>query len=273
MGGIFDLKATHNPHRWYLPVTQDICVGAEDRRFLFGGVGMAAAISAMEQTTGRQVIWATAHYLSFARPGSIVDLDVWVPAAGRVTSQATVIAHIDDSQIITVKAALGGQDDAPVEQWVTMPEVPGPDDCPEVYSWRNQPKGLIPRFETRLAYGTYNDGTPVEGKGEGRVTFWIRSREGLPADSQFLAVAADYVSVGLTGALGYFAGGSSLDNTVRFGRIEPVEWVLCDVRIEMLHRGVAHGVMHLYSQQGTLMASASQSLIVRAFPGSRKRAE
>ena len=60
----FDLKPTHNPHRWYLPLTPDVCVGSRDNLFMFGGVGMASAIVALERTCGRPVIWATAPDLS-----------------------------------------------------------------------------------------------------------------------------------------------------------------------------------------------------------------
>lgn len=107
---MFELTATHNSHRWYLTVEKNLCAGPSDRQFLFGGVGMAASIQAMEQTCGRPVIWATAQYLSFARPGKIVDLDVWVPVTGRQTSQANVLLHIEDQKIIAVQAALGARD-------------------------------------------------------------------------------------------------------------------------------------------------------------------
>ena len=40
--------------------------------FMFGGVGLASAIGAMERTTGRPLIWGTAQYLSYARPPSVV---------------------------------------------------------------------------------------------------------------------------------------------------------------------------------------------------------
>lgn len=259
---LFDLKATHNPHRWYLEVTEALSVGRPDRRFLFGGVALAAAIRALEQTCGRSVIWATAQYLSFARPGSIVDLDVWVPVQGNSTSQAYVIEHIEDRKIITVSAALGGRDDAISDQWVPFPHVPAPQDCPHVESWRAVAPGLQKRFEVRAAKGC----DPLEGLGtDGRICFWIRSREGLPTDSCLLAVVADYVSVGISNAIGHMAGGTSLDNTIRFARIVPSEWILCDVRIEAIHAGMVHGAMHLFSDDGVLMATASQSLILRLF--------
>ncbi|WP_422932921.1 acyl-CoA thioesterase [Sphingobium cupriresistens] len=263
---LFDLRATHNSHRFHLPVTMDLCVGMSDRRFLFGGVGLAAAIDAMQRTSGRPVIWATAHYLSFARPGSTVDLDVWIPVAGNQTSQAQVLEHIEDSKIISVVAALGARDSAITDQWVPMPQVAPPGDCPVARNWRAGDDGLQSRFEVRLAHGRYPDGTVNEGRSQdGRVAFWIRSTEGLLADPLLLAVVADYISLAIGNAIGAFAGGNSLDNTIRYARVEPSEWVLCDIRIESVHHGVVHGAMHLFDEGGLLMATASQSLILRHY--------
>src|SRR4051795_1544712 len=118
----FDLRATHNPHRWFMPLTPDVCVGRPDEMFMFGGVGLASAIGAMERTTGRPLIWATAQYLAYARPPSVVDLDVWVPAAGKYNSQARVIGHVGDKEIFTVNAALGARPSELSGQWLTMPD-------------------------------------------------------------------------------------------------------------------------------------------------------
>jgi acyl-CoA thioesterase len=259
---LLDLKATHNPHRYYLPVTMDLCAGIPERRFLFGGVGLAAAISAMERACERPVIWATAHYLAFALPGSVVDLDVWVPVEGNKISQASVVEHIDDQKIITVNAALGDRGDDYADQWLSRPDVPAPLECPLVHNPRAGADAIQGRFETRLAGGRY-PGSDIAGRGDGRMRVWIRSTQGLLADRLLLAVMADYVSEGIGHALGAPAGGNSLDNTIRYGRVEPVEWVLCDIRIESVQGGIVHGTMRLFSPDGTLMASASQSLILR----------
>ena len=81
-----------------------------------------------------------------------------------------------------------------------------------------------------------------------------------------LAIAADYVASAIADATGLHAGGNSLDNTIRFGKIVPCEWILCDVEIESLVHGIVHGRMHLYSSDGILMATASQSMILRVHP-------
>ena len=258
----FDLHPTHNPHRWYLPLNEGLCVGPPGRSFMFGGVGLAAAIGAMEGTCKRPVVWATAQYLSYARPPSIVDLDVRVPADGRHTSQARVTAHVGDLEILTVNAALGERPDSGVHQWAKAPEVPGPEDCEESERWRADNIDLHSQIEVRVALGRHTTASSAPSE-DGRMALWIRPRGDHPVDSRMLAIMADHVPSGVGVALGRNAGGNSLDNTIRFLRIVPTEWVLCDVAIVGAAGGFAHGSMRLFAEDGALMATASQSMIVR----------
>ena len=262
----FHLRSTHNPHRWFLPLDESLCVGPPDKLFMFGGVGLAAAIGAMEGTCRRPVVWATAQYLSYARPPSIVDLDVWVPAEGRHASQARVIAHVGDKEILTVNAALGERPSEFSGQWVRPPDVPAPDDCAESRHWRQAREDLHSRFDMRLARGSFD---PASAAGEpardGRLALWLRPRGDYPVDSTMLAIMADHVPSGVSAALGRSAGGNSLDNTIRFRRIAPTRWVLCDIAIQGVHGGFAHGDMRLFAESGELMATASQSLILRVW--------
>jgi acyl-CoA thioesterase len=262
----FDLKATHNPHRWYLPLTEALCVGPPGNSFMFGGVGLASAITAMERTCGRPVIWATAQYLSYARPPSVVDLDVWVPAHGRNTSQARVISHVGDKEIVVVNAALGSRESEISHQWVKAPDVPRPEDCAESHHWRGDEEDLHSHIELRVAKGRYGFSDPKAGEGispDGQLVLWMRPKNGAPIDSGMLAIFADHVPSGIGNALGMNAGGNSLDNTIRFRRIVPTEWVLCEIQIHSVHAGFGHGAMRLFAENGELMATASQSVIVR----------
>jgi acyl-CoA thioesterase len=259
----FDLKPTHNPHRWYLPVQPNICVGPPGNVFMFGGVGLASAVAAMERTTGRPLIWATAQYLSYARPPNVVDLDVWTPAAGKYNTQARVTGHVDDREILTVNAALGARPSELSGQWTERPDVPPPEDCDPAEHWRAAEEGLHSRIEVRLAKGRYGTARDGKGQADGRSALWVRPREGFAIDSAMLAIFADLVPSGIGNVLGKNAGGNSLDNTLRIRRIVPTDWVLCDIRIMGVHGGFGHGAMYLYAQDGELMATASQSLIVR----------
>jgi len=260
----FNLIPTHNSHRWYLPVVREIAAGPPDRLFLFGGVGLGAAIAAMERTLDRPVIWATAQYASFARLGSVVDFDVREVNVGNSLTQAQVVAHIHDKAILMISAALGERS-GPSDQWLVPDPAPPPAQCPEVHHWRqNDDSPIDGRIEKRLIEGRFPTGEPITGRGQsGRVRLWVRSREGVPASARFLAVVADFVVEATTQSMGRYAGGNSLDNTIRFGPIVETEWLLCDLEIEAIHNGITHGVMKIYSEEGVLMATASQSLILR----------
>ncbi|MDZ7677778.1 MAG: thioesterase family protein [Acidimicrobiales bacterium] len=252
------LEPTHNPNRWILPITPGISTGGG---FLFGGCGLGAAISALEGTTGRPVVWAAAQYLSYARPPSILDIDVRVAVSGKQVSQARAVAHVGDTEILTVNAALGAR---PVEiggEWAQRPEVKPPDECPPRPRWRHLEGDWIhTRFEERIAVPVDGDADPTV---DGRSAIWVRVPEGIDMEAVALAVLGDFVPGGIGAALGRDAGGNSLDNTIRIVSPVPTEWVLLDIRVHAMANGFAHGLVHQWSEDGRLMATASQSTIVR----------
>lgn len=254
------IEATHNPHRWYLPVTPGLCTG---NGFLFGGCGLGAAIAAMEGTTGRPLVWATAQYLSYARPPSVMDVDVTVPVTGKAISQARAVAHVADTEILTVNAALGSRPLDVSGSWATCPDVPPPEECPN-RAFRNFVEdSIMARLDVRLALGrdfTVLDGEPSP---DGRSALWARIPELLEPSAATLAILGDYVPFGIGQALGAQAGGNSLDNTLRIVGLVPTEWVLIDVTIDAVGNGFGHGTVHLWSEDGRLMATASQSTIIR----------
>ncbi len=252
------LRATHNPHRWYMPLTRGVCTRADS---LFGGCGLAAAVTALESTTERDLIWATAQYLDYGRPPAVLDIDVIVPVAGKHTTQARAIGHVLDREILTVNAALGTRPLDVEGQWATMPDVPAPETCspPE---FENVEGTIHSRVDLRVGYGRWGaerDGTP---SGDGRSAIWVRVPE-MEMSASTLAIMADWMTSGVGQALGRWAGANSLDNTIRILKIVPTEWVLCDIRIHGVQRGFAHGLIHLWSREGELMATGGQSAIVR----------
>lgn len=260
------LKTGDRPGHFRLTVTPQLSVGHPDRMFLFGGCGLATGLAAIEAHVGRPTVWAAAQYLSYAAPGTTLDLEVTVPVHGRHSSQARVTARADGVEILTVNAALGTRPDAPEAQWATMPAAPAPGECPLMtYDWVRRPDDMNASFEKRVAAGRFGaargEGGPSKD-GIGRL--WIRPADHAhPIDRQLLAIMADFLPSGVGNALGTSAGGNSLDNTIRFMKIVPTRWVLADIRIHATIDGFAHGRVHLFAEDGTLMATASQSLILR----------
>lgn len=257
--------------QFLLDVTPQLCVGHPDNLFMFGGVGMAAGLAAIEAVTGRPTVWAAAQYLSYARPDQRLTLDVQVPVSGKYNSQARVVVRGGDGEVLTVNAALGSRPDAPEAQWAQLPDVPPPEACPVMdYDWVRRPDDLNASFEKRIAAGRFG-AARVEGSrsADGIARMWVRPHDpALPIDRIVLAVMADFLPSGVGNALGTAAGGNSLDNTIRFAREipnsgVPTEWVLADLRIHAVSQGFAHGRMHLFARNGDLLATASQSMILR----------
>ena len=254
------------PTQFHLAVTPQLCVGHPDNLFLFGGAGMAAGLAAIEAATGRPTVWAAAQYLSYARPGKTLTLEVKVPVSGKYTSQARVIISDGDDEILTVNAALGARPGAPEVQWAVLPEVPPPEACTVMdYNWVRRADDINQYVEKRVAAGRFG---AAQGEGgpspDGIARLWLRmSDPAQPVDRIALAVMADFLPSGIGNALGTAAGGNSLDNTIRFGRAVPTEWVLADLRIHSASQGFVHGRVHLFAQSGELLATASQSMILR----------
>lgn len=254
------LEPTHNPMRWVLPITPGISTG---HQFLFGGCGLGAAIAALEGSSGRPVIWATAQYLSYANPPSIMDIDVTIAVEGKQVTQARAVGHVGDREILTVNGALGVRPLEAGGQWSDMPQVPAPDECAVRMSRHPGTDSIMDRLDVRLADARGFDELPGPPAVDGRSALWARIPEVLDMSAATLAILGDYVPFGIGQALGAMAGGNSLDNTLRVGRLVPTEWVLLDIRVDLVANGFGHGVVHLWAEDGTLLATASQSTIVR----------
>src|SRR4051794_20443307 len=121
------LVPTEDPRRWKLRVTEGLRSSAAT---LFGGCVLSAGIAAMEHVTGRPAVWATTQYISYARLGTVVDIDVDILAEGNTVTQARAVALAGDKPIATVHAALGTRNFERSGQWITPLDVPAPDDCP-----------------------------------------------------------------------------------------------------------------------------------------------
>ena len=264
----FGLERAGAPERWRMEVHRGLISGTGA---LFGGCGLGAAIEVMEQCTGRACVWATAQYLSYARPPSILELDVLEVVHGHQVSQARVIAHVGDEEILTVVAALGSRQSPFDGQWAVRPDVPPPEKCTTRRLMEHHEGTIAARMDMRLANARNMDeltGTP----GSGNSALWVRMPEVLEMSAAALAIVGDFVPFGIGQALGQRAGGNSLDNTLRIAHRVPTTWVLADVRVHAVADGFGHGLVHLWAEDGTLLGTASQSAIVRAWREDRTQA-
>jgi acyl-CoA thioesterase len=258
----FGLERTDDPARWRMPIVPGLTSG---RRALFGGCGLGAAIEVMEQLTGRPCVWATAQYLTYASPPSVLELDAREVVRGHRISQARVIAHVGDTEVLTVLGALGTRPLPDEGQWAQRPDVPPPDECPpRVHHHDRTDDTIRSRLEERVARGRPFWEFPGP-QGDGTSAIWVRLPDVLEMSAAALAIIGDFVPSGIGQALGRRAGGNSLDNTLRVAHRAPTDWVLADIRVHAVADGFGHGLVHLWAEDGTLLGTASQSTIVRSW--------
>jgi acyl-CoA thioesterase-2 len=246
--------------RWSLPIERRVCSSVG---YLFGGCGLAASITALEEASGRPLVWATAQYLSYGMPGERLDIDVTLAVEGNQITQARAVGHVGDREILTVNGALGDRPHFPTGQFEVMPEVAAPSTFPERARRSTDGGWIDDQLDQRLVKGRereHRDGTLSDGHAQ----MWARLPDVIDGvDAATLAIMGDFVPMGLGMALGIEGGGNSLDNTLRVLRMVPTEWVLLDITVHGAERGFGHGLVHMFAEDGTLMATASQSCIIR----------
>ncbi|MEZ5375936.1 MAG: thioesterase family protein [Acidimicrobiales bacterium] len=249
--------------RWELPVIDRICGGG--RGSLFGGAGLAAGVEALERETGKPTVWATGQYVSVTAAGDTIDLDVQLPAVGRTVTQGRVIGHVGERHIITLLGAVGQRTEVLHGVWDAMPDAGRPEDAPLVER-HAEGENVHHHVEARIARGSFGfaegAGTP---SGDNRTLLWVRM-PGVWLDAAALAMLGDYMPSALGNAFGRVVNCTSLDNTIRFAaplsEVDAEGWVLCDNRIEFVGNGFAHGSCFMWSEDGRMLATASQSVLV-----------
>ncbi len=241
---------------WHFHVTERLITPG---KFLFGGCGLASGIVALEEASMRPTIYAAAHYLSFAQLGAEVFVKVDLVVAGNRVTQGRATTFVNDREILTVNAALGTGELSSPTPWLTMPDVVAPEDCPARVMPHRFDNSIFNHVETRVAIGRPFDeldatpGSPVSA-------LWARVPSHLEPSAATLAIFGDLVSGGATQPLGRSTMGRSLDNTIRVASLKPTEWVLIEIHMHALAGGFAQGTGYLWSRDGTLLGTASQSM-------------
>jgi len=254
------LTRIDNSSSFSMPVDLRISTGGY---FMYGGAGLGSCISALETVSRRNLVWATAQYLSFAKTDEVVTIEVTLAVNGPQITQGRAVARVGDREILTVNAALGDRNFVAAGQFLKMPEAPPPGRA-RAREHRHEVAGTIhDSLEQRIVKGRtleQLDGTLSDGN----VVMWAQ----IPAliesiDATALGILGDFVPMAVGQAVGLAAGGNSLDNTIRIVKLVPTKWVLLDIYIDAIERGFGHGRVNMFAEDGTLMAIASQSCKAR----------
>ncbi len=226
---------------------------------LYGGAALGAAVEMLESVTGSRVRWATARFLRGPGIGSELVLSHVADFAGRHSSHVTVTATHGEQVAFAVIAVVGNGDTVAglTGQWAGMPAVPPPADCPAVPDRPDRAQSAGGQADRRVARSANGGQLP------GRTCFWTRLKGGGTSTPAGLAWIADSIAAGLIQSVGSLSRVTSLDNTIRYAAAAQSEWVLVDVHAHAAADGYAYGDVHLFSENGTLLATGSQTCVVR----------
>ena len=236
---------------------------------LYGGTALAASLQAFEAATGRQALWCTTQFSATAPTGVQIDQTVEVLAGGRNVAQLRLSGSVDGellySSLGATARARGGPAGDAEGTGVVMPAVPPPEDV-EASVWHAESGSGFTLITDFRQVGYPPD--PVTGETRpGRLAMWARLRGETFHTAASLAFLADMIPIAICHAAGVAGAGTSLDNTLRIGHLVESEWVLLDLHGHVAHGGYGHGSVHVWSVDGVLMATGSQTSPLIVFPG------
>jgi len=243
---------------------------------LYGGAAIAASMAAAEAVTGRSVVWSTTQFVATAGPGAQVVVAVEVLAQGRRASQVRVTGTDETGSVMFASlGATGAPDpDQPSGTFVSAPVVTDFERSPV---WggpiatmaRLLPQEVVlPAAPSGVGFTSVLELAEPEvlehpDPGPGRMAFWVRRRDGGPMTPAVVAYVADLVPMAVSSALGVIEIGTSLDNTIRVDPSVETDRVLLDLRPHSSIGGCCDGVVHAWAADGRLLATASQTALLR----------
>jgi len=223
---------------------------------LYGGAAVALSVAAASARTGRDAVWMTTQFVSTAMLGAPVQLFVDVLAEGRRTSQVRVTATTDTGVVFASLGACGVlRSEAMTGTFEHRPLVTPPDDGQV---------GFGARSELDVGWHTVTEVRTAEildhpDEGPGRLCLWLRRRDRGPVTPAVSAYLADLIPLSVARGCEVTGAGTSLDNTIRIGAAAETEWILLDMRPNLAVGGYGHGVANVWTEDGQLLAVASQT--------------
>ncbi|MEL7542055.1 MAG: thioesterase family protein [Pseudomonadota bacterium] len=250
---LLTLTAEQN-EQWSIRVDHRLCLGPPGGKHISGGACTAILIDALEQVTGKPLIQTNAQFFATPKANENATVTVDRRKPGRsVEMISAVLTHAAELQVV-LSGSFGTRRDIGDYHWTHPPDFPSPDKGMKMPFVRADPGDLHTILDMRLA-------TDPE---DGRMVFWVRTPSRLNMrPARFLALIADYIPEAIHMSIGRPAGAISLDNSIRVTGHQPTDWTLCVTELEEIKHGIFHGRMTIFSEGGELLATASQSGVVK----------
>ena len=242
-----------------------------ERNVVEGGHQLAQGIVAVSKLLGRQrVTSASMYFPKSAAFDAPLDVDVDVLREGRTFSTAEVrVSQADRLRSVGLFLLDAGAPDL-VGHAVSMPDVPGPEDCTPV------DMRVTGREIREVDHGYLADPDRV---GPPEVSLWIRFRDAPPEQYLHQALVAQSsthwtIAASLRPHPGYSQSQAHITlSTAPMGvsiafhdDVDVSQWLLWTDHAIHAGRGLAQGEGHIFTRDGRLVATYTLQAMVRAFP-------
>ncbi len=224
---------------------------------LYGGTGAAVSVMAMEAATQRDALWVVTQFIAQAHIGETIDVDVDTLALGGRIAQLQVTARVGDRIVFSALGATAHPRPGGLTgQYLPMPRVSSPDDSEPTPFGPASPEVREMAVSRRLEF---RQATSLDEPPPGSLALWARLQGIDELTRAGVAYLADMVAPAVARAAGRLGAGVSLDNSLRFADVPPADWVLLDLRGELASNGYGHGSFTVWTPDGALVATGSQT--------------
>jgi acyl-CoA thioesterase len=202
----------------------------------------------------------TVHFLAAPAAGA-VEIAATVERTGGSAS-AVSLRMEQDGEPVALALAAAGRWRAGDPEWMDAapPDVPGPDDCPELPRLEGMPP-FMSQFDIRWAKG---GGIGAPGH-KARNVSWVRPRPAMPLDHVAVTALADTIVPAAFSRLGRLLIVPTLDLTIHFRAPLPAagEWALAAFESRRSAGGTWEEDGEIWSQDGQLLAQSRQLAMIR----------
>jgi acyl-CoA thioesterase len=254
-------------------------------QYVFGGLAMAAAVSAARSTLTQpefELLTATGTFLAPLQAGAIV-LDVRELRRGKGAEQLAVELRAEQGEkpALHLVSTFGPRRENGIDLLdLVCPDVPGPGSIPEHVPRPGASMLLLPYYhsiDTRVPPGVKADAVAGSVHADGasersRWAGWLRfkntpRRPDGALDPLAYVLAADTLGPALRVLRGRGASPVmmiSLEISLHFFARTDSEWLLQDVQIYRAGDGYVSGIVHLWDERKRLVGHALQRALLRA---------
>jgi acyl-CoA thioesterase len=246
-----------------IDVVPELCA---EGGLLFGGWAMAALTEAAQAWSGRRVRALTASFVAPVRVGDELRMTLTPLRSGRRLAHCRIDGQAGSIPVLSAMAVVGPAAGRQPRSWTSAPSVRPPELCEErSYRFRT-PDSAMGFLDVRLASP---EPSPEADPG-GRCLLWARLLAPVSAEAS-LALLSDHVPYLVMRSIPGVKYATTVSASIRIMGAASTPWTLLDVELTSANDVFCVGHLRQWSQHGTLVATADQTVrtVFEALPGSR----